>query len=173
MSTTTRTKTAEDGTRQAALAYLEGEAARDVQRIVSACAPGYVEDNVGLGQRLEGKQETEAFFTELFAAIPDFELWVDRVIADGTVVAVEWHANGTFDGRRFQGIRATGSRVELRGVDVFDVSEGGLTRNTVYYDGASFARQIGMLPPAGSFPDRAMLRMFNAKTWLKRTLRWR
>ena len=34
--------------------------------------------------------------------------------------------------------------------------------------GASFARQIGMLPRQGSWPDRAMLRLFNLKTWLSR-----
>ena len=36
--------------------------------------------------------------------------------------------------------------------------------NTVYYDSAEFARQIGMLPPRDSAADRATLTAFNAKT---------
>jgi steroid delta-isomerase-like uncharacterized protein len=172
MSTAVRGKTDPDAARRAALTYLEGEAAREVERIVSACAPGYVEDNVVLG-RLEGTQKTAAFFNELFTAIPDFELWIDRVIAGGDEVAVEWHADGTFNGGPFQGIRPTGGRIELKGVDVFEVSHGRIARNTVYYDGASFARQIGMLPAPGSLADRAMLRMFNLRTRLKRAIRRR
>ena len=37
--------------------------------------------------------------------------------------------------------------------------------------GASFARQIGMLPARDSFADRAMLRLFNAKVRLTRPFR--
>jgi hypothetical protein len=63
--------------------------------------------------------------------------------------------------------------VELRGVDFFEVEDGLLRRNTVFYDGASFARQIGMLPREGSLADRAMLRLFNLKTRLVRPFRKR
>ena len=50
----------------------------------------------------------------------------------------------------FQGIEPTGRRIELRGTDCLEIDEDGkITRNTAYYDGAAFARQIGMLPAAG------------------------
>ena len=42
--------------------------------------------------------------------------------------------------------------------------------NTGYFDGASFARQIGMLPPDGSGADRAMKSAFNAVTKLRRAV---
>ena len=42
--------------------------------------------------------------------------------------------------------------------------------NTAYFDGASFARQIGMLPPDGSGADRAMKSAFNAVTKLRRAV---
>jgi hypothetical protein len=40
--------------------------------------------------------------------------------------------------------------------------------NTIYYDGASFARQIGMLPAQGSRVDRSVIGAFNVSTRLRR-----
>jgi hypothetical protein len=61
--------------------------------------------------------------------------------------------------------------VDIRGVDVirFD-ADGKIETNTVYYDGAEFARQVGMLPKRDSAADRAVLAAFNAATKLKRRL---
>ena len=53
------------------------------------------------------------------------------------------------------------------GCDVVDIRERVVHENTVYWDGAGFARQIGMLPRQGSAADRAMLASFNALTWLR------
>jgi len=58
--------------------------------------------------------------------------------------------------------------VAISGCDVMEITDGVLHRNTIYYDGASFARQIGLLPPEGSAADRTMLRAFNLKTRLRR-----
>jgi hypothetical protein len=80
---------------------------------------------------------------------------------------VRWRVTGTFSGGPFQGVHATGRRVDLRGVDVMHIVDGLLVDNTIYYDGLSFARQIGMLPSAASRGDRAMTAAFNAQTDLR------
>jgi hypothetical protein len=80
----------------------------------------------------------------------------------------------TFDGAPWQGIEPTGSRVTVRGVDVISLDpDGKVDQNTVYYDGAGFARQIGMLPREGSTADRAVLAAFNLSTKAKERLRSR
>jgi hypothetical protein len=48
--------------------------------------------------------------------------------------------------------------------------KGRVLSNTVYYDGATLARQIGMLPHSGSVVEHAMLSMFDAVTWLRQRL---
>ena len=61
-----------------------------------------------------------------------------------------------------------GKHVELQGVDVFRFdADGKVDTNTVYYDGADFARQIGMLPPRDSALDRGVLTLFNTGTRLR------
>ncbi|MBV9207281.1 MAG: ester cyclase [Actinobacteria bacterium] len=143
---------------------------KDPDGIVAAGAPGYVDDFVAIGE-IRGHEAVRAFFRELFAAFPDFAMTVNRLVADETSAVVQWHAAGTFAGGPFQGIAPTGRRVEIRGVDVMEIADGLIQRNTIYYDGATFARQIGLLPVRGSRADQALLAAFNAKTTLSQRSR--
>src|SRR5437588_10264047 len=153
-----------------ARAAFDAVSRKDLDGIVATGAPGYVEDFVAVGE-IHGHDAVRAFFRELFAAFPDFTMTFDRIVADDTAAVVQWHAAGTFTGGRFQGITPTGRRVEIRGVDVMEISDGLIQRNTIYYDGATFARQIGLLPGVGSRADQAMLAAFNAKTSLSQRAR--
>jgi hypothetical protein len=77
---------------------------------------------------------------------------------------------GTFEGAPYMGIEPTGGHLEIRGFDLFELEDGELVSCTGYFDGASFARQIGMLPADGSGADRAMKSAFNAVTKLRRAV---
>jgi steroid delta-isomerase-like uncharacterized protein len=156
-----------------ARAVLDAVSKRDLDGIVAAGAPGYVDDFVAIGE-IRGHDAVRAFFGELFTAFPDFTMTVDRIVADDAAAVVQWHAAGTFTGGPFQGIEPTGRRVEVRGVDVMEIADGLVQHNTIYYDGATFARQIGLLPGLGSRADQALLAAFNAKTTLSQRVRdWR
>jgi steroid delta-isomerase-like uncharacterized protein len=148
-----------------ARAAFDAVSRRDPDGIAATGAPDYIDDFVAVGE-IRGHDAVRAFFRDLFAAFPDFTMTVDRIVADDTTAAVQWHAAGTFTGGPFQGIEPTGRRVEIRGVDVMEVADGLVQHNTIYYDGATFARQIGLLPGLGSRADQALLAAFNAKTTL-------
>ena len=126
-----------------------------------------VDDFVAIG-RFEGKVAIRRFFDELFVAFPTFEMTVERIVGDDTSAVVQWRATGDFTGGQFQGVEPTGRHVEIRGVDVMEITDGAVRHNTIYYDGAAFARQIGMLPAAGTSMDRAVLSAFNAVTRLRK-----
>jgi hypothetical protein len=64
----------------------------------------------------------------------------------------------------------TGRRVEIRGLDLLEIEDGQIVGNTAYYDGMSFARQIGLMPTQGSASERAMKGALNAATKLRRTV---
>ena len=115
---------------------------------------------------VRGKPAIRHFFDELFVAFPEFEMTADRIVADRSTAVEQWHAAGTFSGGSFQGIEATGKHVEIRGVDVMEITEGQVRHNTIYYDGAAFARQIGLLPHSGSGTE-ALLSVFNTVTRLR------
>ena len=148
------------------------------RRDIDAVRPRWTADStvhfLALGVEAHGPDELAAFFRELLAAVPDLEMTIENIVEEDRHAVVQWSATGTFDGGPFQGIEPTGKDVRLRGCDVFRYTdEGTLDTNTVYYDGAEFARQIGMLPPRGSAADRALLHASNARTRLTRRLRRR
>jgi steroid delta-isomerase-like uncharacterized protein len=157
-------------TDQLARAYFAAAAERDVAAMQRFWNPAAVWDMVPLGKRL-GFAETRDFFTGLFAALPDLTTRTNQVIAGDRRSAVQWHMSGTFDGEPFLGLRPTGRHIELDGCDCIEWEDGKLVSNTVYYDGASFARGVGMLPTIDSVPERAMYAAFNALTAVRRRLR--
>jgi steroid delta-isomerase-like uncharacterized protein len=141
--------------------------AHDLDGLCELIAPDDVNDFVAL-EEFRGRDAVRGFFAETLAAFPDFSIAIDRLVTDEVTAVVQWHAGGTFRGGVFQGIRPTGRAVELRGVDVMDITEGVIRHNTIYYDGASLARQIGLLPRKNSAADRGLLVLFNATTRLLR-----
>jgi steroid delta-isomerase-like uncharacterized protein len=159
-----------------------GRMARDAfeaifdRRDIDAVRPMWNEDSVdhflALGIDARGPDQLVAFFREALAAFPDLEMTIEHVVEDDRHAVVQWSLKGTFDGGPFQGVEPTGKPIALRGCDVFSFTDDGkLDSNTIYYDGAEFARQIGMLPRRGSAADRALLEAFNAKARLQRRLR--
>lgn len=130
-----------------------------------------VDHFLAAGKSVRGAEGLAQWFRDLFASVPDWKLEIENTVDDGErQVVVQWRATGTFNGTQpFLGIEPTGRRVEIRGVDVirFD-DDHKVETNTVYYDGAEFARQIGMLPTRDSAADRAVLGAFNGTTKLKK-----
>lgn len=137
--------------------------ARDPDAIVRLAAPDVRDDVVAVGE-LRGREEIRRFFQGTFAAFPDFTMTVDRIVGDDRTAVVQWHATGTFTGAPYLGALPTGRRVALKGVDVMEIEAGAIRRNTIYYDGATLARQVGLLPESGSGADRVLLAAFNLRT---------
>lgn len=152
---------------QVATSYFEAVAARDADAMAAHWHPDGVGDLVPIGI-LRGPGAVRAFFSEMFTAVPDAHFVVLKMAVDTEGAAVQWRLRGTFEGGAFQGIEPTGRTIELRGCDCLEVDDDGkLIRNTAYYDGAAFARQVGMLPAQGGGADRAVRAGFNAVTRLR------
>jgi steroid delta-isomerase-like uncharacterized protein len=159
------TRTAEEVVRSA----FEALGRRDLEAMKEHYAEDVVEDVVPIGV-LRGRAAVLRFFGELFAAVPDLETRVGRVVPGESQVAIEWRMSGTFSGAPFLDIDPTGRRVEMRGFDLFEVSDGLISSNTGYYDGAEFVRQVGLMPPQDSTAERALKSAFNAYTKLRKTI---
>ena len=150
-------------------AYFEAMDNRDAAGMAAHWREDGVEDVVPVGL-LRGRDELRDYFASMFAALPDARTTVTRLVAGEQSCAVEWRIEGTFDGAPFMEIEPTGQHVEIRGLDLIELEDGKLVSNTAYFDGAGFARQIGMLPADGSGADRAMKSAFNAVTKLRRAV---
>lgn len=132
-----------------------------------------VDHFLAAGDHVRGARALAEWFRAFLAAVPDWRMEIENAFDDGDRQSVvQWRGSGTFSGGPFLGIEPNGRSIEIQGVDVMQFDENGrIDRNTVYYDGAEFARQIGMLPPRDSALDRGVLSAFNASTRVKQRLK--
>lgn len=142
----------------------------DLDAIIELDSPDVVEDVIA-GETLYGKEGVRQYFEELFASLPDVSMTVERVVTDDTTAVVTWRLQGHFTGAAFQGVEATGRTMDVRGVDVMEIKNGHIERNTIYYDGLGVARQMGLLPRKDSSADRTMVSVFNFVTKVRDRLR--
>ncbi|HEX8743874.1 MAG TPA: ester cyclase [Thermoleophilaceae bacterium] len=152
-----------------AVAAFEAFIAHDVDRLLSYWHPEGIQDWVALGI-FRGRDEMRELFTNVFTAMPDAQTTIEHTVADDRRCVIQWRQRGTHTGAGFMGIDPTGREIELRGVDVMEVEDGLIVRNTVYYDGAAIARGLGLMPGQDSGAERLMIGALNGVTRLRRTI---
>ncbi|HTX13485.1 MAG TPA: MBL fold metallo-hydrolase [Solirubrobacteraceae bacterium] len=146
--------------------YFEAVSARDLDAVVAMWTTGGIEQ-VGPNQMLapEGPRD---FLRELYGAFPDLAWDVRDVIGSEETgrVAVRWRMTGTFAGPgTFQDFVANGARIDLEGCDILEITEDGkLQRLDAYFDSSDVARQLGVLPPAGSRAEANLTKLANVRT---------
>jgi steroid delta-isomerase-like uncharacterized protein len=151
--------------------YFEALNKHDLAAAAEHLDPDVIEEITGVGI-MRGREEVRAFFDGLMKAAPDMEVVIDRTIEEGDTTVVQWRMNGTFTGGPlFNGVQATGGRLQLRGCDVIDVRDGKIVRNTAFQDGIELARNLGMMPPQDSPAEKAMIAAFNGATKLRTAVR--
>jgi len=123
-------------------------ATQDVEKVLSFYTDDiFMEQVIGDGVIIHGKEEARLFLTQLFAAFPDFRMELGSCIASGDWACYLWVMSGTHRGD-YMGIPGTGKSFSIRGNTVAKLREGKNSQLFLYYDSASFLRQLGALPPA-------------------------
>jgi glyoxylase-like metal-dependent hydrolase (beta-lactamase superfamily II)/ketosteroid isomerase-like protein len=151
-------------TENVARRYFAAIDARDLEAAVAMWEPGGREN-------VRGRVDTTApegvreFIGELIDAVPDLGMEVQGTTTEGERCAVMWRLTGTFAGPGgVGGVAPNGSRVDLEGIDLLTIRDGKIHSIDAFTDSMSFARAIGMMPPAGSRQEQRMMGAFNTKT---------
>ena len=153
------------GTAKVAAEYFDAISRHDVEAAVAMWKPGgreFVRGQVDT----TAPDGVRAFIGGLIASIPDLRFEVVETTVQQDRAAVRWRLRGTFAGEPYMGIEATGTPLELEGVDVLIVRDGQIVENNAFSDGMTFAQQVGLLPPAESKAQQRVTSAFNAKTRL-------
>ena len=80
-------------------------------------------------------------------AFPDGQYSIDRVIAEGDFVVVQFTGRGTNTGP-WHGMPATGKPVEIPGIGIYRIVEGKIVEEWVEYNMLSIYKQLGLAPPS-------------------------
>jgi steroid delta-isomerase-like uncharacterized protein len=103
--------------------------------------------------------EVQDFMRRCVRTFPDLHFTESdppHLSTDGDRVAWGWRMTGTMRGYIDPpGLAPTGRRMEVQGVDIWEIREGRIGRYRAYYDLNEMVRQLGILPAAGSRAERA------------------
>jgi predicted ester cyclase len=109
---------------------------------------------------MHGHADVREFLEALWRAIPDmtFELLDGPYVIPGEARAsFHWRGFGTFTGPMDPpGFAPTGRRWEVDGADFHEYRDGRIGKLRVAFDVMTVARQLGVMPAAGSRGERAM-----------------
>ena len=78
-------------------------------------------------------------------ALPDMRMKVNRLVAEGDLVAVHWTASGTNTGEGM-GFPATGKKITTDGITIFRFVDGKIKEEWSAWDMLSVMQQAGLYP---------------------------
>jgi steroid delta-isomerase-like uncharacterized protein len=156
---TTSTPLTEESFRPFTTGYLAAWNGRDA----SAMAP-FVTDDIewhdpALPTPARGPAEVQQFMETSWRAFPDLrfsEPDPPHLSINGELVAWAWRMEGTMRGPLDPpGFAPTNRRMAVDGVDLWRLRDGRIAHYRAFYDMTDLARQLGIMPPAGSRAERA------------------
>jgi steroid delta-isomerase-like uncharacterized protein len=135
--------------------HLSAESTQDLEALLT----GMTEDCYNLvmcdpSPLYQGPEAVARRYRGLWAALPDLQVRLRRVVAVGRELAVTEHTlSGTHHGPLF-GVAPTGCRVQVDTVVIWEFAGERIRGETVYFDLATMLRQVGalVLPGIGSAP---------------------
>jgi predicted ester cyclase len=101
----------------------------------------------------DGKAAVSEWLISTWVAFPDlrFEMVGEPLVSlDRTRVAGAWRGTATFTGPHRTGLKPTGARVEMTGIDVYEFAGELLCRVVTETDTMPLLVQIGAVPAPGS-----------------------
>ena len=102
-------------------------------------------DVAPVGSPFDGSEAVHDLLSGLFSAFPDFNVDPGPLMHCDDAVFVEVQMTGTHDGDWF-GVPATGRHMAVRVACLFEFAGQDLVCERVYFDFATFLRQVGVLP---------------------------
>ncbi len=121
----------------------------DPDKVVAAFTEDVVYEDVTAGHISRGRAEARKWAEGAFAVIESFKIEVVSSSFHNGRGVVEWVWSGTD-----KGLLKTGKNFSVRGVSVFEVRRGKISRYKEFYDFSTIMRQVGLLP-AEKRVDRA------------------
>lgn len=114
---------------------------KDLSNLYIYMHEGYIQHNPIVPQGLAGFKQ---FFSDWFAAVPDWNYTLNKIVAEGDTV---W-AYGTYSGTQqgdWLGIPATNKSYQINAVDIFRIENGKLAEHWDVIDIYGLFKQLGVI----------------------------
>ena len=152
-----------DQARELAHHWMDAWNRKDADALLALMTDDIAYDDPALAETAHGKEDVRAFTALIWRAMPDMRFTEPMgmfVAQEGPRIIAPWHMSAAFTGPLDPpGFAPTGDRVELDGVDVWELRDGKVCRYWAYYDNMDVGRQVGLLPARKSRAERAGARL--------------
>lgn len=150
--------------------------AKDAEAMRSLLQPDVEFEHVAAPEPLRGREAVLAFYADgVWPAVSNMHLkLVDGPFLhpDAPHVMVAWEFSGTHTGRLDPpGLEPTGREVDILLHERWHIRDGKLAKAIVMFDVANMLSQVGVLPPAGSRGEAALLSTQNLRVRITRLIR--
>jgi len=143
--------------------YMDAWNGCDTTAIAELIAEDIVWADPALPEPARGVPAVQQFMRDSFRAFPDLHFGEPdppAVAAAGDTVLWAWNMSGTNTGPLDPpGFAPTKRAMRVEGVDQWTMRNGRIARYRAFYDLNDLVRQLGLVPPAGSGAERAMVRL--------------
>jgi steroid delta-isomerase-like uncharacterized protein len=109
-------------------------------------APDAHIEDVAMGVKCRGHAQIERFYSEIFAAFPDFLVTIHAAVADANNGGVEFTQTGTHLGVAW-GSPPTGRTLNIRGASVMQFVGGRIASQRDYWSLPHYYEQLGLPLP--------------------------
>jgi steroid delta-isomerase-like uncharacterized protein len=93
----------------------------------------------------------------LIKAFPDAQWYIEELLGEGDRVVIKWRVEGTHKDS-FQNIPATGNKMSINGIGIYELKDGKVTAVQVQTDRFTFMQQINVLPADVTVLQRKQLK---------------
>jgi predicted ester cyclase len=108
-------------------------------------APNYIMHST---PEVKGPEGVKQMFAGMIGALPDYNETIERMVAEGDLVAVSYTMAGTFK-ERYGDIAPTGKKFSMPGAIIARFKNGKQVDSWPYGDSLAWYRQLGISPPQG------------------------
>jgi steroid delta-isomerase-like uncharacterized protein len=118
----------------------------EVDKIAAMTAPDFFDHDIHVETSIPGgPEDLREALVAIRKGFPDIDVSVEDVIAEGDKVVVRNTWRGTHQGE-FNGIPATGRRIEIEGIVIWRIENGKIAERWATIDTLSLLQQLGVIP---------------------------
>jgi steroid delta-isomerase-like uncharacterized protein len=97
-------------------------------------------------QDIRGYEQAKHFVSTFFKALPDINITIEDVIAEGDKAVTRYTIRGTHQGETEEFGPPTGKQMELKGITIHRFEDGKIVEEWEAYDNLSVLQQLGLVP---------------------------
>lgn len=80
------------------------------------------------------------------AAMPDYSVTIEELIAEGDKVVARFTLTGTHTGAEFLGLPPSGRQINVTGISIFRIADGKISEHWANEDALALLQQLGAMP---------------------------